>query len=214
MSSYDEEEDRLSYGIIYRILNHIEGRGKSLKTRILYASNLNSRSLEKYLKFLLRISLISEVYINGKRYYILTPKGRELLYKLRKVRKDLDGRFSRGLIDLIRKELGTQVTNMREINKINKKKLHVILIDNDSTTREAMLELVLSYVSAKMDDEEVLGIVPSRLYDKILETLNRIKDNIDSIRLYTYNEHENLENSALKIVNLLRGLETQYVIII
>ena len=210
MSSYDEE-DRISYGIIYRILNHIEGRGKSLKTRILYASNLNSRSLEKYLKFLLRINLISEVYINGKRYYILTPKGRELLYKLRKVRKDLDGRFSRGLIDLIRKELGMQVTNMREINK---KKLHVILIDNDSTIREAMLELVLSYVSAKMDDEEVLGIVPSRLYDKILETLDRIKNNINSIRLYTYNEHENIENSALKIVNLLRGLETQYVIII
>ncbi len=210
MSSYDEE-DRISYGIIYRILNHIEGRGKSLKTRILYASNLNSRSLEKYLKFLLRINLISEVYINGKRYYILTPKGRELLYKLRKVRKDLDGRFSRRLIDHIRKELGMQVTNMREINK---KKLHVILIDNDSTIREAMLELVLSYVSAKMDDEEVLGIVPSRLYDKILETLDRIKNNINSIRLYTYNEHENIENSALKIVNLLRGLETQYVIII
>ncbi len=211
MSSYDEEGDRISYGIIYRILNHIEGRGKSLKTRILYASNLNSRSLEKYLKFLLRINLISEVCINGKRYYILTPKGRELLYKLRKVRKDLDGRFSRGLIDLIRKELGMQVTNMREINK---KKLHVILIDNDSTIREAMLELVLSYVSAKMDDEEVLGIVPSRLYDKILETLDRIKNNIGSIRLYTYNEHENLEDSALKIINLLRGLETQYVIII
>jgi predicted transcriptional regulator len=110
MSSYDEEEDRVSYGIIYRILNHIEGEGKSLKTRILYASNLNTRSLEKYLRFLLESNLISEVCVSGRRYYVLTPKGREFLYKLRRIRRDLDGRFAKGLIDLVRRELGRQAT--------------------------------------------------------------------------------------------------------
>ncbi len=106
MSSYDEEEDRVSYGIIYRILNHIEGKGKSLKTRILYASNLNTRSLEKYLRFLLENNLISEVCVSGRRYYVLTPKGREFLYKLRRIKRDLDGHFAKGLIDLVRRELG------------------------------------------------------------------------------------------------------------
>jgi predicted transcriptional regulator len=210
MSSYDEEEDRVSYGIIYRILNHIEGKGKSLKTRILYASNLNTRSLEKYLRFLLENNLISEVCVSGRRYYVLTPKGREFLYKLRRIRRDLDGRFAKGLIDLVRRELGRQATNTRETSK---KKLHVVLIDNSSTAREAALELVLSYASARMDGEEVLGVIPSRLHDKILEIFNLLRD-IDSVRLYTYNEHEDIKDLALKIVNALRSLETQYTIIV
>jgi predicted transcriptional regulator len=210
MSSYDEEEDRVSYGIIYRILNHIEGKGKSLKTRILYASNLNTRSLEKYLRFLLENNLISEVCVSGRRYYVLTPKGREFLYKLRRIRRDLDGRFAKGLIDLVRRELGGQATNTRETSK---KKLHVVLIDNSSTAREAALELVLSYASARMDGEEVLGVIPSRLHDKILEIFNLLRD-IDSVRLYTYNEHEDIKNLAVKIVNMLRSLETQYVIVV
>jgi predicted transcriptional regulator len=210
MSSYDEEEDRVSYGIIYRILNHIEGKGKSLKTRILYASNLNTRSLEKYLRFLLENNLISEVCVSGRRYYVLTPKGREFLYKLRRIKRDLDGRFAKGLIDLVRRELGRQATNTRETSK---KKLHVVLIDNSSTAREAALELVLSYASARMDGEEVLGVIPSRLHDKILEIFNLLKD-IDSVRLYTYNEHEDIKDLAPKIVNALRSLETQYTIIV
>jgi len=210
MSSYDEEEDRVSYGIIYRILNHIEGKGKSLKTRILYASNLNTRSLEKYLRFSLENNLISEVCVSGRRYYVLTPKGREFLYKLRRIKRDLDGRFAKGLIDLVRRELGRQTTNTRETSK---KKLHVVLIDNSSTAREAALELVLSYASARMDGEEVLGVIPSRLHDKILEIFNLLRD-IDSVRLYTYNEHEDIKDLALKIVNALRSLETRYTIIV
>lgn len=60
MSAYNEDRESLvSYEIIYRILNHMESKGRSLKTRILYASNLNSKSLEKYLDFLLKKNLIS-----------------------------------------------------------------------------------------------------------------------------------------------------------
>jgi len=210
MSSYEEEEDRIFYGIIYRILNYIEGRGRSLKTRILYASNLNTRSLERYLKFLLENNLISETCINGRKYYVLTPKGREFLYKLRRIRRDLDGRFSKGLIDLVRREFGERAVNTRETNK---KKLHVVLIDNNSTVREAVLELVLSYVSARIDGEEVLGVIPSRLHDRILEMFNLLRS-IDMVRLYTYSEHEDIKDLALKIVNVLRNLETQYVIIV
>ncbi|MEM2659121.1 MAG: winged helix-turn-helix domain-containing protein [Zestosphaera sp.] len=213
MSAYNEDRESLvSYEIIYRILNHMESKGRSLKTRILYASNLNSKSLEKYLDFLLKKNLISEVCINGKKFYVLTARGREFLYKLRKIREDINNHRPKRLSDLVKNMyLEKRVTvNTYELNN---KRLHVVIVDSDSTTKETLSELILSYVNARIDGDEVLGVIPSRLYDKVIEILNDL-GRAASLRLYTYNEREDLEDLTLRIVSLLRSLDTQYRIII
>lgn len=214
MSSYEEDiENKVSYEIIYRILNHIETKNRALKTRILYASNLNSRSLEKYLRFLLKNSLVSEVCVNEKRYYVLTHKGRGFLYKLRKIREDIDNHPSKRLADIIRDEY-REMQSAVSMRESSKKRLHIVIVDSNSGVREAVSELILGYVNARIDGEEVLGLVPSRLYDKILEVLENLKINLHVIRLHTYNELEDLRELASRIVNMLRGLETQYVIVV
>ncbi|MEM0473868.1 MAG: winged helix-turn-helix domain-containing protein [Zestosphaera sp.] len=213
MSAYNEDRESLvSYEIIYRILNHMESKGRSLKTRILYASNLNSKSLEKYLDFLLEKNLISEVCISGKKFYVLTARGREFLYKLRKIREDISNHRSKRLSDLVKNMyLEKRVTvNTYELNN---KRLHVVIVDSDSTTKETLSELMLSYVNARIDGDEVLGVIPSRLYDKVIEILNDL-GRVASLRLYTYNEREDLGDLTLRIVSLLRSLDTQYRIII
>ncbi|MEM3923525.1 MAG: winged helix-turn-helix domain-containing protein [Zestosphaera sp.] len=213
MSAYNEDRESLvSYEIIYRILNHMESKGRSLKTRILYASNLNSKSLEKYLDFLLKKNLISEVCINGKKFYVLTARGREFLYKLRKIREDINNHRSKRLSDLVKNMyLEKRVTvNTYELNN---KRLHVVIVDSDSTAKETLSELILSYVNARIDGDEVLGVIPSRLYDRVIEILNDL-GRAASLRLYTYNEREDLGDLTLRIVSLLRSLDTQYRIII
>ncbi|MEM4686873.1 MAG: hypothetical protein QXY67_05245, partial [Zestosphaera sp.] len=85
--------------------------------------------------------------------------------------------------------------------------------DSDSTTKETLSELILSYVNARIDGDEVLGVIPSRLYDKVIEILNDL-GRVASLRLYTYNEREDLGDLTLRIVSLLRSLDTQYRIII
>ncbi|MEM4739758.1 MAG: winged helix-turn-helix domain-containing protein [Zestosphaera sp.] len=213
MSAYNEDgESLVSYEIIYRILNHMESKGRSLKTRILYASNLNSKSLEKYLDFLLEKNLISEVCINGKKFYVLTARGREFLYKLRKIREDINNHRSKRLSDLVKNMyLEKRVTvNTYELNN---KRLHVVIVDSDSTAKETLSELILSYVNARIDGDEVLGVIPSRLYDRVIEILNDL-GRVASLRLYTYNEREDLGDLTLRIVSLLRSLDTQYRIII
>ncbi|MEM0347556.1 MAG: winged helix-turn-helix domain-containing protein [Zestosphaera sp.] len=213
MSAYNEDRESLvSYEIIYRILNHMESKGRSLKTRILYASNLNSKSLEKYLDFLLEKNLISEVCINGKKFYVLTARGREFLYKLRKIREDINNHRPKRLSDLVKNMyLEKRVTvNTYELNN---KRLHVVIVDSDSTTKETLSELMLSYVNARIDGDEVLGVIPSRLYDRVIEILNDL-GRVASLRLYTYNEREDLGDLTLRIVSLLRSLDTQYRIII
>lgn len=215
MFPYSEnKESVVSYEIVYRILSHIESKGKSLKTRILYASNLNSRSLERYIDFLQKNNMISEVRVDDRRFYVLTAKGRVFLYKLRKVREDITSHHSRRLSDLLREEYLRRGVTISTHNLSSKKKLQVIIINGDSTLRDAMTEIIVNYVNAKIDDEEVLGVIPSRLYDKALETFNNIVKNTNSLRLYAYNEREDLKDLIIRISNFLRDLESRYVVMI
>lgn len=212
MFDYDENgESRVSYEIIYRILNHIENKGRSLKTRILYASNLNSKSLEKYLRFLMKKNLILETCDNrGRKYYVLTPDGREFLYRLRKIIESTNNHFSRKLMEFIRNEYLMKQPS-ENTRKSNRKRLHIVVVNNNSTIKEALSEILLSYVNARIDDEEVLALIPSGLHYKVLEFLGDIRS-LYGLRLYAYNEREDFRNLTYKIINMLRNLETQYIL--
>ncbi len=77
MSDRDKHRSRIN--IISSILKYIRETGKAKKTHILYATNLNTRSLEKFLDFLLRIHAIEKVKtLNGTRYQI-TERGNRIL---------------------------------------------------------------------------------------------------------------------------------------
>ncbi len=65
--------------IIAEILSYLYEAGEARKTRILYASNLNTRSLDKFLEYLEEIGAITRREEDGGSWYSLTIKGRRLL---------------------------------------------------------------------------------------------------------------------------------------
>ncbi len=69
---------RSKIDLIEAILKYIHNEGHAKKTHILYASNLNTRSLEKFLKYLIEIKAV-EVIGDEQRSYTLTMHGREIL---------------------------------------------------------------------------------------------------------------------------------------
>lgn len=85
------ESNRSRIDIIESILEYIENKGKAKKTHILYAANLNTRSLEKYLKQLINIHAIEIIEDeSGKTKYLLTQYGKNILHLISKLRKTLE----------------------------------------------------------------------------------------------------------------------------
>ncbi len=77
--------------IIAEILSYINETGETRKTRILYASNLNTRSLMKFLEYLKDIGAVNErVDDEGNLWYSLTLKGRRLLEMINAVYEYLE----------------------------------------------------------------------------------------------------------------------------
>ncbi len=72
--------------ILHAILEYIDKEGTARKTHILYATNLNTRSIEKYLSYLIRIKAIEKVKNDGIKYK-LTPYGHHVLCSIRKLEK-------------------------------------------------------------------------------------------------------------------------------
>lgn len=56
-------------------------REGTLKTQIMYKANLSFAQLNEYLKFMLRIKLITKVRQAGKDIYIATDKGLDFLQR-------------------------------------------------------------------------------------------------------------------------------------
>ncbi len=72
-----QHRDRLT--IVATILGYINDVGYAKKTRILYATNLNSKSLDKFLGYLLGIGAVDMVDTDEGPRYTLTRKGRSIL---------------------------------------------------------------------------------------------------------------------------------------
>ncbi len=113
--------------IIEAILSYIYERGRVKKTHILYATNLNTRSLEKYLNQLISIHAVE--CVEGKRgvlRYTLTPYGRQILKLLLKLRKILENPDPMQLDnELVLERLGDFVNGDRRSDSIKIQKLNV-----------------------------------------------------------------------------------------
>ncbi len=71
-------QHRTRIDIIFSILKFINSEGIAKKTHILYATNLNTKSLEKFLNQLISINAIEVVSKGRLRGYVMTPHGRRL----------------------------------------------------------------------------------------------------------------------------------------
>lgn len=81
------KQHRSHIDIVESILEHLRRDGKSIKTHILYASNLNTIVLEKYLSMLIRKGFILK--IGDASEYTLSSSGAILLERIRNVKRML-----------------------------------------------------------------------------------------------------------------------------
>ena len=65
--------------VLERILRFVKQRDRALKTHIMYAANLNTVSLEKFLARLVDSGAIELVSDGDRAAYVITPKGEQLL---------------------------------------------------------------------------------------------------------------------------------------
>jgi predicted transcriptional regulator len=72
----------------------------TLKTQIMYRANLSFTQLNDYLRFMLNISLLEKVLVNGKDIYRATDKGMDFLQRYREITELLkaeDGNCKNGV---------------------------------------------------------------------------------------------------------------------
>ncbi|MGB9827777.1 hypothetical protein IMZ38_02180 [Thermosphaera chiliense] len=106
--------NRTRIDIVEKILDYIAREEKALKTHILYASNLNSSNLNKYLEWMVKLGLVERFEDNRNIAYAITPKGIELLEKLKNINDVLNSKrdlLSDELVfyrDVFKKTMGSQ----------------------------------------------------------------------------------------------------------
>ncbi|AFL66791.1 winged helix-turn-helix domain-containing protein [Desulfurococcus amylolyticus] len=107
------KQHRSSIDIVESILEHLSREGKSIKTHMLYASNLNTIVFEKYLLMLIRKGFILK--IGDASEYTLSNKGAILLERIRNLKRMLleddkgDRLVDRKLNTVIERNLGGMV---------------------------------------------------------------------------------------------------------
>ncbi|MCD6387086.1 MAG: hypothetical protein J7L30_02040 [Methanophagales archaeon] len=79
---------RSRWEIILDILSGIEGAGKMKKTQIMYNARLDWRNFQRYFHSLVERGYIKEVE-NPEGEFEITERGRELLRKLKELRREL-----------------------------------------------------------------------------------------------------------------------------
>jgi len=82
-----KELNRSKFDIMREMLQFISEEGSACKTHILYATNLNTHSLEKFLDKLIKINAIKIEHVDGKPYYQITLRGARLLKLFNKIQK-------------------------------------------------------------------------------------------------------------------------------
>lgn len=84
--------NRTKIDIVERILEYLAREEKALKTHILYASNLNSNSLSRYLDWMVKLGLISYFEDGRSIIYTITEKGIEVLEGIRNINDVLNAK--------------------------------------------------------------------------------------------------------------------------
>lgn len=116
-TSSEHKKYRKENEVIEGILRFVKQRDKALKTHIMYAANLNTVSLEKFLTRLIEIGAIVPVGQGDRVAYVITPKGEQLLSLLALVRKlmSTSGSYSRNVVNSLNSKDSVKILRHEEV---------------------------------------------------------------------------------------------------
>jgi len=189
ISTYDSSisrQKRSNLEILHKILRYIAYKNYALKTHILYASGLNTHTLDKYLRDLVGNELVISISDDEHTYFTLTSKGRDFLFKLEQILRVVDNK-DRRLADNVK----IRVDGRKE-DKARVKLSEVVIIEPSEDVENGVIEVLISYVHSKTTGRRVLCFVPSKIYDKLTELLSVA--NVFLLQDVTpYNEYDDLD---------------------
>ncbi len=198
-----KEYNRSRIEIIHDILEYIDREGLASKTHILYATNLNTRSLEKFMEKLLSIGAINLEEVNGRRYYSITSSGQTLLKLIIRVHRILETREedidSKGVfIEIIRTKLELSFTDNIKRN---------VIVEGYSG-----IQYKIEYL---IDNTAIIPLINKELYDEeeILSILSKyllLTLDTDLICLCIISSRYEYFASMFKTILRNMGLENRY----
>ncbi|GEM_PF-3209598 len=196
---------RNSADIMVSMLKFINEQGFALKTHILYNVNLNSRSLEKFLRKLMNANLVMAVRHNGREQFQVTMKGKLFLSYIDKAFTMLEGDNCAGASQLKRSIENTLKfkgklkikegvvrhgrSGARHILNIvmeipsrtsDAREVYVNILCNDISLTDAVLSLGSVIVVSEDVGLPAIMIVPSRIRQQLSNLATRIRVNSKS----------------------------------
>jgi len=181
------KQKRSNLEILHRILKCIASKNYALKTHVLYASGLNTRTLDKYLRGLMSSELIIPISDGRHMYFTLTSKGRDFLFKLEQLLQAVDAK-NRRLTDSIK----IRVNVLSKKGNAGAELSEVVILEPSEDVENGVIEVFISYVHSKATGRKVTCFVPSKIYDKLTELLSGantfFKENV-----IPYNEYDDLD---------------------
>ncbi len=158
---------RSQIDIFFSILEFVRKEGTAGKTRILYASNLNSRSLEKFVGHLVKIGALHVIDSNGYSRYTLTPRGYKLLSLLSKLKEILESKYVSS----------QELLGNKRITKMIKDKLKpsspIILKYNVVIFGRSELEYKVDIINSNNDSYIVLHIGAGSSKEEMVQTISK-----------------------------------------
>ncbi len=146
--NWDTNTRRNSADIMISMLKFINEQGFALKTHILYNVNLNSRSLEKFLRKLMNANLVTTVRRDGREQFQVTIKGKLFLSYIDKAFTMLEGNSCAEAF-----QLKSSVRNMLKFKE--KVKIKEGVVRHGKSGARHILNLVMEIPSKTGDIQEV-----------------------------------------------------------
>ncbi len=200
--------------ILFSILKFIYSEGEAKKTHILYATNLNTKSLDKFLKYLNSIGAVDTIFNDGAKRYVVTPYGRHLLDLMNKLQKALDNKpsavdlYSSSLLNKLSLILNPKNTNKSKI-KIKKESIRGysgLLYNVDTLENEESKYIIITIDHYMSPADVVNALAQAILY--LMDTsskciiLNNLGDRELSITIEKLFNRIGLDNDRYVLVSL------------
>lgn len=143
-SSSEHRKYRKENEVIERILRFVKRRDKALKTHIMYAANLNTVSLEKFLARLIESGALEPVVDGDRIAYVITPRGEHLLNLLNLVKNLLSTSptYGRRIQEIIEEMEGVDIIRNKEVVGKSGVVYPIDLVLRFRDGREYMLEII------------------------------------------------------------------------
>ena len=218
---------RNSADIMISMLKFINEQGFALKTHILYNANLNSRSLEKFLRKLMNANLVITVRRNGREQFQVTMKGKLFLSYIDKAFTMLEGnncaeasqlkhsiestmkfkgklKIKEGVIRYGRSGARHILNIVMEIpsRTSDAQEVYVNILCNDINLTDAVLSLGSVIAVSEDVGLPAIMIVPSRIRQQLsnLATRMRINSRSSSVLILGREEWELLGDTLIRAI--------------